>query len=232
MPKIAIVISSPTIGSASGKPSHTPTAPTHDREAGQPVGAGVIAIRDQGRAVDLAADPDAEHGDRLVADKADDAGRRRPPKLADRLRVDQAVDRLVAGNDGAEQDDEDDQDAGQILDPPVAVGEARARLAAAPARKAIHSGIAVVGVANVVDGIGQQRDAARGEHHDSCSAAVTARMTNDHLMAQMPRSVVAIDGSMTPWVWPCRAGAHGSARADAHLVVTGMREAQPDQSGV
>ena len=74
MPKIAIVMSRPTIGSASGKPSQTPIAPSDDGKAGQPVGAGVVAVGDQRRAVDLAADADAEHRHRLVAEKADDAG--------------------------------------------------------------------------------------------------------------------------------------------------------------
>ena len=103
MPKIASVISRPTIGSASGKPSQTPSAPSNDREAGQAVGAGVIAVGDQRGAVDLAADPDAEHRDRLVAEEADDAGRGHPAELRDGLRMEQPVDRLVAGDDGAER---------------------------------------------------------------------------------------------------------------------------------
>ena len=76
MPKIATVIRRPTIGSASGKPSQTPSGAEHDRKARQSVDPGVVAVGDQGRAVHLAPDPDAEHGDRLVADKADDAGER------------------------------------------------------------------------------------------------------------------------------------------------------------
>ena len=40
----------------------------------------------------------------------------------------------------------------------------------------------------------------------SCNAAVMARMTNDHLIAQMPRSVVVIEGSIVPCVWPCPPG--------------------------
>ena len=36
------------------------------------------------------------------------------------------------------------------------------------------------------------------------NTAVMARITNDHLIAQMPRVVVAMVGSITPWVcaWP------------------------------
>jgi hypothetical protein len=36
----------------------------------------------------------------------------------------------------------------------------------------------------------------------SCRRAVAARIKNDHLIAQMPRAVVAMVGSTTPWVWP------------------------------
>ena len=76
-----------------------------DGEAGKAVGAGVIAVRDQRGAVDLAADADAKHRDRLVAEKADDAGGGEPAEMRRRLRMDQAVDRLVARDDRAEQDD-------------------------------------------------------------------------------------------------------------------------------
>src|SRR5215213_5302723 len=37
----------------------------------------------------------------------------------------------------------------------------------------------------------------------SCKRAVAMRPTNDHLMAQIPRSEVAMAGSTAPWVWPC-----------------------------
>ena len=105
----------------------------------------------------------------------------------DRLRMDEAVDRLVAGDDRAEQDDQHDEDAGQVLDPAIAIGKAPRRLAPRqherdPKRDRGRR------VANVVDGVGQQRHAARGDTTTSiCKAAVIARMTNDHLMAQMPR---------------------------------------------
>ena len=51
------------------------------------------------------------------------------PSIIDVARVDQAVDRLVAGDERAEQDDRDDRHAGEILDAAEPVGEAGARLA-------------------------------------------------------------------------------------------------------
>ena len=68
----------------------------------------MIAVGNQGSAVDLAADLDAEDRDRLVADEADDAGGEDPIDMSDRLRIKQTFDRLPAGNDGAEKDKADE----------------------------------------------------------------------------------------------------------------------------
>ena len=65
----------------------------------------------------------------IVAEKADDACRRQPVEMAHRPRIDQAIDRLVAGHDGAEQDDQHDDDARKVLDAPETVGESLRRLA-------------------------------------------------------------------------------------------------------
>lgn len=81
-------------------------------QGGQAVRACVIAVGDQRGAVHLPADADAEHRHHLVAQEADEARRDEPAELRHRLRLDQAADRLVAGDDGAEQDDEHDQNAG------------------------------------------------------------------------------------------------------------------------
>ena len=94
-----------------------------DGEGGQPIGARVIAIGDQGRAVDLPADPDAEHGDDLIADKADKASQRQPAKVAYGLRVYQAMNGLVSGKDRTEQDDQDNQHSRQIFGAAEAIGE-------------------------------------------------------------------------------------------------------------
>src|SRR5215208_8238332 len=89
----------------------------------------MVAVRNQGRAVDLAPDADAEHGHGLVAKEADHARSSNPADQRDRLRVDQAVDRLIAGEKRAEEDDADDGNASQILDTPETVSESLARLA-------------------------------------------------------------------------------------------------------
>src|SRR3954447_16614425 len=130
-----------------------------DGEAGQAVGAGVIAVRDQRGALDLAADADAKHRDRLVAEETDEPGDRHPEQLRDGLWMDEAVDRLVPGNQGAEQDDKDDDDASQVLDFTVAIGERRRRLSARQ-----HEGDPErdgrCRIPDIMDGVGQERDRA------------------------------------------------------------------------
>ena len=71
----------------------------------------------------------------------------------------------VSGEDGAEQDDGDDGDARQILGPSQPVGEAVAGFAPGQLEGDLERHRRD-GIADVVDGVGQQGDAARGEHHD------------------------------------------------------------------
>src|SRR6266446_2707167 len=150
------------IGKRKAEP-HT-GGPDDDRQARKPVRARVIAVGDQGRAVDLAADPDAEDRAGLVAEKASGPRRRNRPKKGDRLRMNQAVHRLPARHDRAQQDDADNRHAGQILDPPESIGEARAWLTASKAKgdPERHRGHRI---ADIVDGVGKERDAA-GDDHD------------------------------------------------------------------
>ncbi len=86
------------------------------RQAREAVHPGVITVRDQSRAVDLASDPDAEHGDSFVPDEADQAGNGNPAKQRDGLGMKQAVDGLIACHQGAGENDQDDKDAGEVLD--------------------------------------------------------------------------------------------------------------------
>ena len=83
---------------------HADGAERHGQR-GEPVGAGVQAVGDQRGGPDRAADPDPVDGDELVAGEADDAGGEDDPaEVGDRLRVDQAADRLLAGHDGGQGD--------------------------------------------------------------------------------------------------------------------------------
>ena len=72
-----------------------------------------------------------------------------------------AVNGLVARNQRAEEDDQDDEDAGEILGTSVAVGKSRTRLAARET-KSDPEGYRGGCVADVMNGIGQKSDAAGG----------------------------------------------------------------------
>jgi len=123
----------------------------------------VVAVRDERRALDLLADPDAKRGDGLIAEEADDRSGSHRPEIAHRLRVQESPHRLVTRDRRAEGDRQDDGDAGQILDPAVAVGKPRAGLPAGQRER--HPQRQGGGrVAEVVDGVGQQGDAAREPH--------------------------------------------------------------------
>ena len=108
----------------------------------------MIAVGNQGRAVDLAPDADAKHRDAFVADEADEASDGDPHQQRYRLGVNDAVDGLVTGNQGAEQNNEDDGDACKVFDPSIAVRECVCGFAPRQ-EEGNHSGIAVVASAKL-----------------------------------------------------------------------------------
>jgi hypothetical protein len=55
----------------------------------------VLSVRDQGRALQLAAGTQAHLSGDLVADEADDPGGRQQPQVREAARVDEALDRLA-----------------------------------------------------------------------------------------------------------------------------------------
>jgi hypothetical protein len=120
----------------------------------------MLAIRDQRSAVNLPADPDPEYGDRLVADKADDRGGGDRGEVSHRLRVEQAAEGFVAGDRGAEEDEGDDDHAGEILGTTIAIGKAPRRRPAGQ-QKCYPQRQRRGRIADVVDRVRQQRDAAR-----------------------------------------------------------------------
>ena len=142
MKRIAMVISRPMSGSSIGHADGDADRADEHRQRGKTVDAGVLPVGDQRRRADLLADADAEDRYRLVADEADDRRRHDPPEMRDRLRVDELPDRLVASHAGREEDEPDDDHAGEVFGPAVAIGEAPVRPRRCKA-KAIQSGIAV-----------------------------------------------------------------------------------------
>src|SRR5215218_2772387 len=143
-----------------------PHGPGQDGEARPAVGPCVVAVRHKRRAPYLPADPDAEHGHRLVAQEPDHGRHGDGPQHPYGLRMDKPIDCLVSGNDGAEEDDEDDEYTSQVLDPPVAEGEAPAG-AQTRQREGDPQGYGRGRVAEAVDGVREQGHAAREQHHNN-----------------------------------------------------------------
>src|SRR5262245_48375381 len=110
------------------KPYRYSECADHDREAGEPVGPGMEAIGDERRAVDLTSDLDAEHSHRLVPEEPDHAGGGKPAEMYNLSGMDESVDRLVSRHQGAEKNDQNDGEAGEVLNSAIAVGEGRRRL--------------------------------------------------------------------------------------------------------
>ena len=90
-------------------------------EADEAVGAGMVPVRDQRRAVESPACSRPDLGCELVAGEADHAGRCQPPEVRERVRVDEPEDRLDERHDRADEDRPDDGDPG----PPLAASAAQ-----------------------------------------------------------------------------------------------------------
>ena len=115
---MAMVISSPTTGSAQSQPSATPPAPSSTASEVSP-SARHERDGDERRRADLAAGPDAIAGGQLLPVNPISAAR---PRQSDPPGVQQAADRLVRRQRGRRGDDEHDRDSGQVLGAPVSVG--------------------------------------------------------------------------------------------------------------
>jgi hypothetical protein len=81
-----MLITSPKMGLADGKPSQIPITPNTTAKEVKPVGAGMDAVSHQGGRSDAPPNPDPVHRDQLVARKPDDARDQDQHKVRDRLR--------------------------------------------------------------------------------------------------------------------------------------------------
>ena len=77
----------------------------------------------------------------------------------------QSLDALVARDDGADQDREHDRHAGEVLDAAIAKREARGRLLAAEP-ECHGEGYCGARIGEIVNGVREQRHAAREDDHD------------------------------------------------------------------
>jgi hypothetical protein len=126
-----------------------------DPERDEAVDAGVVSISDQRRAGEAASATQPHPGGEFIANEADDAGGGKHPQMGERMRMDQALDRLVERDASGDRDREHDGEAGKLL------STERAQEERDPERDRSKC------VAAVVDQVGEQRDRA-GEGED-CS---------------------------------------------------------------
>ena len=104
------------------------------------------AVGDERRAIESPSGAAADEGGDPVAGEAERACERERREMVDGLRVDEAGDRLVAGDAGADEDRGDDGEPGEALAARAAQGEGDA--------ERDRGG----GVTGVVDEVGEQRD--------------------------------------------------------------------------
>jgi hypothetical protein len=104
------VIANPISGSAIRTPSPTTMAEAATPRETKAVDAGVVAVRDQRRAVEPRPATEAHPCRDLVPDEPHDAGRREHPNLRQLLRADQPIDRFVQSDERADQDGGNDSE--------------------------------------------------------------------------------------------------------------------------
>ena len=145
------VIARPISGSATLAPKATKSGGSNHREADVGVGARVVAVRDQRRAAQPSPSPRTKHRGDPIAGESHRTGKRQRQQVIGCARVQQAVNGHKAGYAGADQNRGDDEEAGEALGPFGAQ------------QKGDTERNRGQRVAEVVDQIGEQRDAAGGD---------------------------------------------------------------------
>lgn len=150
----------------------------------------MVAVGDQCGAVESLAGSQADLGGDLVADEADSPGGGQDAEVIEGLRVDQAIDRRRRRDAGADEDRGDDEVAGALL------SHERAHDERDPHRDRGEC------VADVVDQVGQQRHAARGDEDDALQDRGDEQHPRLVPTASRPSRERMIERSISPWLWP------------------------------
>src|SRR5215217_2368659 len=125
----------------------------------------MVSVGHERRAPYLPTHPDAKHSDCLVAYEADQRSRLYHPQEPHGLGAYEPLHGLVSGNHRAEEDDEDYDHPGQVLYSPVPEREAPADTQTGE-RERNPERYGGSRISEVVDGVGEQGDTAREQHHD------------------------------------------------------------------
>ena len=194
MRRITSVIARPISGSAIGSAERDDRGAGDDGEADVGVGAGVVAVGDQRRAVEPPPGAACGCGRRPSYRRS----RARPPAPA------RPGARARAGRSAA----------GSTRTPAT---QALTKIAATTSRpaqrsaRALRSANAIAerdggrGVAEVVDQVGEQRDAAGRDEHGGLRERGEREHEQRQPTAVSPARERLIDGSIRPWLWECDA---------------------------
>src|SRR5438132_1218934 len=144
--------------------AHAEGADEH-REARPAVDAGMLAVGDQRGAPDLSPDTNPEDRDGLVASEANERREDHRPEVLDGPRLEQTRDRPEGRDEGTGEDRDDDRQPREVLRAPEAIGEATGR-AASGEPEGDTEGERGRCVGEVVDGVGEERDAPRERDDD------------------------------------------------------------------
>ena len=149
--RITKVMPRPISGSAIPSSEGDHGGAGHHGQADVGIGSSVVAIGDQGRAVEVPSGTGSDLGRKPVSDIADQSGPSRGRRVGRRLRVDQPRDGLDSGDAGRDEDRCDHEQPGVSLRSLGSEQEGNA--------ERNRGG----GIAEVVDQIGEQGDAAAGD---------------------------------------------------------------------
>ena len=199
-------MSRPTIGSASGKPSQAPPALSTTARRGEPVGAGVQAVGDQGGRADPAADPRSGSGRRPRCRRTR-SHRPRPAHRGGRARRGSGK-RWIAWYRRATAEaaiSTTTMMPGQVLGPAVAVGVAAGRRPATEhERDAERDSGQRVG--DVVQGVAEQRHRARVDTTITACASAVSRARRSEIHRQRMPSRLASSAESTLSALSCECG--------------------------
>src|SRR5262245_54437274 len=145
------------VGQRIAKP-HTERTGEHG-QAGPAVDPRVVAVGDERGAADPAAYTNSENRNHFIAGKADNRCSDHRPKMRNILRMKQALDAFVAGDDRAEKYRQNNGNARKVFNPAVAEGESFVRLLARE-QKCDAQRDRCRSVSKIVNGIRQQADTA------------------------------------------------------------------------
>src|ERR671923_1926997 len=88
----------------------------------------MVTIGDESGAVNLSSHANAQNRYRFIPGETDERSDRDCPQMLDGFRMEQPFNRLIAGENRAEQNGENDDNSRQVFYPTVTVGETAGRV--------------------------------------------------------------------------------------------------------